>query len=199
MAIKKAFQPLHEALTELAPNTTVKAILENPTILKMMTASKGGFSGEDSFVEIEGLKVARKCAMLGAFFAHDNSDKEASFFYKNGSYMIGAEVTKANARKSCEMDREDREQELEDQMLEGTLAPKEWKEAVTTLQSETFEYHISDEDKAQLITDFDGYETEEAFKEAYTNEAVAPFSDYSDQIKALRDLAPKRETAEDEA
>jgi hypothetical protein len=64
-----------------------------------MEAKKGGFSGTDSFVTIDGNKVARICAMTGAVFAHDNTDKALSFFYKNGSYMIGAEVQKANARK----------------------------------------------------------------------------------------------------
>lgn len=190
--IKKAFTPLHEALTALAPNTTIKAILENDSIMKLMTASKGGFSGEDSFITIDGIKVARKCAMLGSYFAHDNTDKTASFFYKNGSYMIGAEVTKANARKKWEMDREDQEQALEDEMLNGEINPKEWKEAVTALQKEEFTYTIADEDKASLIADFDGYPTEEAFTEAYKEEAVPAFTDYEDEIKALRDLAPQR-------
>jgi len=200
MAIKKAFQPLHEALTALPQNTTVKAILENTAILALMTAQKGGFTGEDSFIEIDNKKVARKCAMLHAYFAHDNTDKTASFFYKNGSYMIGGEVLKANARKQWELDREQEAQELEDEMMEGNISPKEWKEQATTLNAQEFSWTITDEDKAQLIADFDGYETEEAFTEAYTAEAVPPFTDYDEQIKALRALAPKRveEPAEDE-
>ena len=91
--IKKAFIPLMTALEALTPETTVAEILTIPSILKLVTASKGGFSGEDSFVTVSSedgtlIKVARKCAMTGAYFAHDNDDKTKSFFYKNGSYMI---------------------------------------------------------------------------------------------------------------
>ena len=204
MAVKKAFQPLIEALEALAPNTTIKSILENPTILKLVTASKGGFNGEDSFISIlseDGtlMRVARKCAMTGAYFAHDNTDKAKSFFYKNGSYMIGGEVTKANARKQWDMDREDAEAELEDQMLEGEINPKEWKEKVTALKANTFEWELTEDQKTALVADFNGYETEADFLEAYNDETVPPFTDYEDTIQALRDQAPQRETAEETA
>jgi len=180
MAVKKAFQPLIEALEALAPNTTIKSILENPTILKLVTASKGGFNGEDSFITINEVRVARKCAMTGAYFAHDNTDKAKSFFYKNGSYMIGGEVTKANARKQWDMDREDAEAELEDQMLEGHINPKEWKEQVTALKANTFEWELTEDQKTALVADFNGYETEADFTEAYTNNTVPPFTDYEE-------------------
>ena len=187
--IKKAFQALHTALTALPADTTVEDILANPSITKLMEASKGGFSGVDSFVTIDGQKVARECAMLGAVFAHDNTDKDKSFFYKNGSYMIGAEIVKATARKEWEADRDARELELEEQMLEGDISPKEWKEAVTQIKAETFEWTIPEDIKAGLIETFDGYPTKEAFEEAYKAGTVAPFSDYAEETQALRDLA----------
>lgn len=195
--IKKAFQPLHKALKELTPNTTVKSILENPTIMGLMEASKGGFTGENSFVEIGGNKVARICAMTGAVFAHDNTDKEKSFFYKNGSYMIGAEIVKANARKAWEADKEAKETALEDQMLEGTLTPKEWKDEVTKLRASQFEFTLDDATKEQLIKDFDGYATKEDFIEAYENDAVPPFTDYADKVEALRDAGKPEEVEEE--
>ncbi len=184
------------ALEALDQDLTLDIVLADPAILKLVNASKGGFSGEDSFIEIAGKKVARKCAMLGAYFIHDNTDKATSFFYKNGSYMIGAEVTKANARKEWELDREDREQTLEDQMLEGEINPKEWKEQVTELQKESFDYHITDEQKDDLIETFNGYADEDSFKLAYEEESIAPFSDYKEEIQALRDQAPQREPAD---
>lgn len=196
--VKKAFLPVVAVIEALAPQTTVEALLENPLFLKVVNAAKGGFSGEDSFITIEHNKVARKCAMTGAYFAHDNNDKAKSFFYKNGSYMIGGEVTKANARKQWDMDREDEEQTLEDQMLEGGINPKEWKEAVTKLKAKEFSWSLTDEEKKQLVDDFDGYETEEAFTADYDNDAVAPFTDYEDEVKALRDLAPQRVKEETE-
>lgn len=197
--IKKAFQPLHTALEALAPNTTVKSILENRDIMKLMEASKGGFTGENSFVEIDGKKVARICAMTGAVFAHDNTNKEASFFYKNGSYMIGAEIVKANARKAWEADREAQEATLEDQMLEGEITPKEWKEAVTALKADQFEFELDEATKAQLVADFDGYATKEAFIEAYNNDAVPPFTDYADKVEALREAGKPTEEEGEEA
>ena len=183
------------ALEALTPETTVAEILTTPQFLKLVTASKGGFSGEDSFITVDGNKVARKCAMTHAYFAHDNTDKTKSFFYKNGSYMIGGEVTKANARKQWEMDREDKEQELEDQMLEGIIDPKTWKTEATLLKDLTFDWTISEDDKTQLVNDFDGYATEADFLEAYEANEVPPFTDYDDQIAELRDQAPQREEA----
>lgn len=188
-SIKKAFLPLHTALLTLAvatPKLTLAEVMDNPDILKLMEASKGGFSGENSFVEINGSKVARMCAMTGAVFAHDNTDKEASFFYKNGSYMIGAEIVKANARKSWEAQRATDEAELEDQMLEGDISPKEWKEAVTALKASTFEFELDADRKAQLVADYDGFPTKEDFITAYNDEQLAPFTDYAEVTEALR-------------
>ena len=196
---------------QLADNRTVKVamnaitlylqstgneLLEDPAFTKLLVAGKGGFNGEDSFITIDGQKVARTCAMTGAIFAHDNTDKTASFFYKNGSYMIGAEIVKANARKEWEFDREDREAELEDQMLEGEISPKDWKVALTAIQAEAFEYIIPEDTKAELIANYNGYETKEDFIEAYEADEVAPFTDYEEETEALRSLAPKRETEE---
>ena len=196
MAIKKSFETLNTALTAYDQTATVADLMADTNFTKLMEAKKGGFSGVDSFVTIGDDKVARICAMTGAVFSHDNTDKELSFFYKNGSYMIGAEVLKANSRKQWEMDREDQETELEDQMLEGDISPKEWKEATTALHATTFDYTMTDEDKAELIETFEGYPTKEAFTEAYNEGTVKPFSDFSEEIAELREQAPKRAEAE---
>lgn len=197
MAIKKAFVALHTALLALDGETTVAEVLENKDILKLMEASKGGFSGENSFVEIDGKKVARICAMTGGVFAHDNTDKEASFFYKNGSYMIGAEIVKANARKAWEADRAEQEEALETQMLDGDITPQDWKERVTKLKESTFEFELDADAKAQLISDYDGYETKEAFIEAYNAGSVPPFTDYAEVTEALRAEGKATEGDED--
>jgi len=191
--IKVAMKAVHAFLV-----STKSDLLGNADFTKLLVAGKGGFNGEDSFVSIDGNKVARICAMTGAVFAHDNTDKALSYFYKNGSYMIGAEVVKANARKLWEMDKEDRELELENDMLEGNIKPKEWKEKATLIQAEEFHFELDDETKTQLITDFGGYATKEDFITAYEADEVLPFTDFEEETKALRDLAPKREVVEDE-
>jgi len=198
MAVKKSFEAVNTALRAYAPNTTLATVLADPKFTSLMEAKKGGFSGVDSFVTINDNKVARICAMTGGVFAHDNTDKAISYFYKSGSYMIGAEVLKANARKAFDLQREDAEAELEDQMLEGVISPKEWKAKLTDLQKEVFEYHMTEDEKADLIETFAGYATKEAFTEAYNNEEVLPFSDFEDELQALRDLAPHRAEAETE-
>ena len=209
MAVKKSFQPINEALINYSQTATVADLMADSTFTRLMEAKKGGFSGVDSFVTIDGEKVARVCAMTGAVFAHDNSDKNLSFFYKNGSYMIGAEVVKANARKAWELDKETEEAELENDMLEGNILPKEWKEAKTALDKKEFEFDLDEETKSDLIASFGGIivldendqPDHEASKAEWTaqRDELAPFSDYSEEIKALRDLAPKREEDEAEA
>ncbi len=185
------------ALSALAPQTTLKSILENKTILALMTAKKGGFTGEDSFIHINNQKVARTCAMTGAIFTHDNTDKSRSFFYKNGSYMIGAEIVKANARKEWDANREAELQTLEDQMMEGEINPKEWKEQATEIKNESFEFALTPEQKADLIDTFDGYTTKEDYIEAVEAGTLRPFTDYSTEIQALRD-ANKADDPEEE-
>ena len=189
--VKVAMKAVHAYLVSIKSD-----LLQTAEFTKLLVAGKGGFNGEDSFVTIDGNKVARVCAMTGAVFAHDNTDKALSYFYKNGSYMIGAEVVKANARKSWEMDREDRELELEDDMLEGVIKPKEWKEKATLIQAEEFHFELDDQTKQNLIADFGGYATKEDFIEAYNADEVLPFTDFEEETKALRDLAPKREVDE---
>ena len=164
-------------------------VLEDPKVMKLLEAGKGGFNGEDSFVTINDSKVARICAMTGAVFAHDNTDKDVSFFYKNGSYCIPAEVIKATARKEFEANRTAQLQVLEDQMMEGDLTPLEWKEAKTELDKEVFEYTMDEDTKADIISTYNGYETKEAFTEAFNADEVRPFSDYAEEIEALRNPA----------
>ncbi len=173
-------------------------ILNDKAFTKLLVAAKGGFSGEDSFITINDQKVARQCAMTGAYFAHNNEDKSVSYFYKNGSYMIGAEVVKANARKVWEIDREERELALEDDMLEAVITPKEWKEKANLIKAEQFDFELDEATKADLITDFNGYTTKELFIEAYEADEVAPFSDYHEETEALRALAPKKPTKAEE-
>lgn len=183
MAIKKALQPTHEYLQTLAPQTTLATVLADPKFIKLIEAGKGGFNGENSFVEVEGEKVARICAMTGLVYPHSNTDKEYSYFYKNGSYMIGAEVIKANARKEWEDEKATRLQELEDDMMNGTISPKEWKESVTTINEEEFDFTISDDDKQRLQETFGGYAT----KEDYVHNELPLFTEFADEVKALRE------------
>lgn len=171
-------------------------VLEDAQVMKQLEAGKGGFNGEDSFVTIDGNKVGRICAMTGGVFAHDNTDKEASYFYKNGSYVIPAEVMKASARKAFDADKAVSLQALEDQMLEGDITPAEWKEAKVALDSEVFEYHMDDATKAEIIETYEGYPSKEAFTEAYNAGEVRPFSDFADEIEALRNPVTEAEDAE---
>jgi len=180
-AIKKAFEAVHAHLAENHPT-----VLEDSTLVKLMTAKTGGFSGEDSFVTVDGNKVARICALTGAVFAHDNTDKEVSYFYKNGSYAIPAEVIKAQAKKAFDTDKLQALDLLEEDMLEGNLTPQEWKEAKTAEDAKTFEFTISDEDKQMVIDTFDGYPSKEAFLEDYNAGNVRPFSDFADDMDAIR-------------
>jgi len=173
-------------------------VLNDPKVLDALGAKAGGFGGEDSYVTINDQKVARVCAMTGAVFAHDNTDKAVSFFYKNGSYMIGAEIVKANSRKAWEIDKEARELTLENQMLDGDINPREWKDQTSAINAEEFEFHLDEDTKAELVADFNGYETKEAFTEAFNAEEVPSFTDYEEATKALRALAPTRPTVEDE-
>ena len=196
--IKKSFTEVHAYLTA-NPDITAKELLDTPSFTDLMEAKKGGFSGVDSFVTIKDQKVARICAMTGAVFAHDNTDKEASFFYKNGSYMIGAEVIKSNARKEYDIDLEASLLSLEDDMLNGTITPKEWKEQTTALNADVFEFSLDDDTKQSLIADFEGYATKEEFITAYNDQAVRPFSDFADEIAELRALAPQKPTEDEEA
>jgi len=196
--IKKAMQPLHELLVSLPQNTTLASVLANDKVIKLMEAGKGGFNGENSFVEVDGKRVGRICAMTGAVFAHDNTDKTASYFYKNGSYMIGAEIIKANARKAWEADRAKREDALEEQMLEGEISPKEWKEQGTAIKGEEFTFALDDDTKQELIDTFGGYPTKEAFTDAFVNGDVLPFTDFADEVEALRNPNATTEDAEGE-
>ena len=187
MAIKKSFIAIAEAL-QAFPEAF-------EAVAPLMEAKKGGFSGEDMFITINDAKVARICAMTGAVFAHDNSDKTKSFFYKNGSYMIGAEVLKANSRKGWELQKEQAESDLEAQMLDGEITPQEWKEQKTALDNDEFAFTLTDEEKQDLVDTFEGFNTKDAFIEAYNANTVKPFTDFEEEIKALRELAPKREEA----
>ncbi len=194
MAEKKPAVLLEDGRTVKVAMTAVYAfllaqdseLLAQPDFTKLLVASKGGFSGVDSFVTVDGVKVGRVCAMTGAVFAHDNTDKALSFFYKNGSYMIGAEIVKANARKEWTAINDSELAKLEADMLDGTIAPLDWKEQVTAVKAKEFHFELDEDTKAKLISDFDGYESKEAFTEAYNAGEVPVIADYSDILEALR-------------
>ena len=179
--VKVAMVAVYSFLTSIGSD-----LLDNVDFTKLLVASKGGFSGVDSFVTIDGVKVGRVCAMTGAVFAHDNTDKALSFFYKNGSYMIGAEIVKANARKVWEADNEAQLLALEADMLEGVINPRDWKEAKDKVEAESFEFILDDDTKAELIVNFDGYTDKDAFTEAFNAGEVPPITDYADALAELR-------------
>jgi len=83
-------------------------------------------------------------------------------------------------------------------MLEGVITPKEWKEQDTAIKSEEFTFELDETVKADLIADFGGYATKEDFITAYNADEVLPFTEFDEEVKALRALAPQRPTVEDE-
>jgi len=194
MAILKSMEALVAHLNTLKETTTVADLKASTAFLALVTAKRGGGggTGEDQFVTINDVKVARICALTHGIYPHDNSNKDLSFFYKNGSYSIGAEVLKANARKQWEFNREDELQVIEDEMMNGDINPKEWKEKATAINSNEFNYIMSEDDIAELKETFNAYDTKEDFITAYEADDITPFSDYADEITALRALAPKR-------
>ena len=209
MAVKKSFNEINTALRNYPEDTTVAQLLADQAFTNLMEAKKGGFTGVDSYIDnAEGIHIARICAMTHAVYAHDNSDKTKSFFYKNGSYMIGAEVVKANARKEWELNKEQAEADLEEEMLEGTISPKEWKEQRTALQKEEFSFTLDPTVKQTLIDTFDGTivldadgnpDAEASKAEWLANQdSHKPFSDYAEEIAELRAEAPQREETEED-
>jgi len=189
MAIKKAFTAIHTALST-NPTATAQELLDTPSFMALMEASKGGFSGEDPFVTVDNQKVARICSATKAVFTIDNSDKDRSFFYKGGSQIIPAEVLKANAHKAHNIAQDAKAQELEDKMLDGAITPQEWKEQNQALNEEKFTHELTAEQIADLIETFGGYETKEAY---IADEDPELFSSYTDEIEAIRAEAPEKQ------
>jgi len=194
--IKKALQPTHAFLTAQDKDTTVEELLNSTKFMKLLEAGKGGFNGENSFVEHDGVKVARICAMTQLVYPHSNDNKDYSYFYKNGSYMIGAEVIKANKRKEWEDTKTERLQELEDKMMGGAITPQEWKEKNNLIQEEEFDFTLDDEDRQRLADTFGGFAT----KEDYVHGELPLFTDFAEEVKALRDeyVKPTEEEEDEE-
>ena len=71
-------------------------------------------------------------------------------------------------------------------MLNGEIAPTEWKAQGDVIGTETFEFELDADTKATLIADYNGYATKEDFIEAYEADDVAPFTDYAEITEALR-------------
>jgi len=188
MAIKKALVNLVNYLTTPDTQTlTVAELTQTQSFIDLVTANKGGFSGVDSYTTIDGVKVGRTCALTHKVYPFNDGDKEVSYFYKGGSYLIGAEILKSNARKEWEDTKQANLQELEDEMMESNITPKEWKDKVTAVNAESFEFNLGEDRQAELTTAFNGYDTKELFIEAYNNSELIPFSDYAEQVQALRD------------
>ena len=173
-------------LTACNDEVTAVSLTTNPAFLKLVEAGKGGFTGVSSFIEVDGNKVGRVCAMTGAVYPFNNDDREESFYYKNGSYVIGGEILKANQMKEFDDAKEAKLADLEDQMLEGIMNPKEWKEQVTAIKETSFEFTLSDDRKQELITAYDGYADRESFLTAYNAGSLPRFADYTEVTDALR-------------
>ena len=186
MAIKKSMEAVVAFLTACNDEVTAVSLTTNPAFLKLVEAGKGGFTGVSSFIEVDGNKVGRVCAMTGAVYPFNNDDREESFYYKNGSYVIGGEILKANQMKEFDDAKEAKLADLEDQMLEGIMNSKEWKEQVTAIKATSFEFHLSDDRKQELITAYDGYADRESFLTAYNAGSLPRFVDYTEVTDALR-------------
>lgn len=201
MALKKSM----EALVAYLSNTglaqkQVGTIVKSAEFLALVTAQRGGGNPEDNWLTIEGSKVGRVCAMLGTWYAHSNTDKAVSNFYRNGSYHIVIEKLKnlkARAHKEAQQGVLD---QLENDMVEGVISPKEWKTAKDEA-IKPFLFSISEEAKAHLTELTGGYATKEALAEAMSNEEVnTDFTSTEDTVNAYlaeveADLFPKVEEA----
>lgn len=184
--IKVSFKPLVEALEAMGTSTVAEA-LSSQSILDIITAKAGGGGGvETSFVEVNNQKVGRQCAITKAYFPHNNTDKDVSFFYVNGSYCIPAEIMKATARKTWEAGQEAKLTKLENKMLDGKISPQDWKAEVTTIKAESFEFVMDEAQKEEINVTFGGYPTKEELATAYAEGSIIPFSAFAEEIKALR-------------
>ncbi len=153
MKIKKAYEPLHELLLGLEAETTVADLLASEQYANIVAHHTGRHKADksDNWLTVDGKDVARKCAMLGAWYIHDNTDKEASHFYRNGSYHIGVEKLKNAHAKEFARSQAERLAALEDDMLEGNITPREWREQKNRITAEAAVFNMTKKQKAELI------------------------------------------------
>ena len=150
-------------------NKQIGTIIKDSGFIALLTAQRGGGSSEENWLEVGGVKVGRACAILGSFFPHDNEDKEASHFYKNGSYHIVVEKLKNLKVKAHKAGQAKQLEKLEDDMMNEVITPKEWKAKKDLVLGE-FKFEISADTKDYLVKLTKGYETKEALTEAIADE-----------------------------
>ncbi len=203
--VKVALEGVHGFIANAAnADATVGSLLANPTFINLLVAQRGGGqSSEENWLEVAGVKVGRVCSVLGTYFSHDNENKEASNFYRNGSYHIVIERLKNLKSRHHKATIAIALQTLEDDMMDGVITPKEWKAKKDEALTE-FKFEISDDTKQYLINLTQGYETKEALAKAMADEATntdyseieADVDSYLDKVEA--DMFPKEEETEEE-
>ena len=160
----------------------VAEVVALPEFTALVEAKRGGGSPtEDNWLVINGTKVGRVCAVLGKFYLHVNEDKEVSHFYRNGSYHIVVEKLKNLKAKAHKLEQEKELARLEEEMLEGVITPKEWKQAKDEALK-PFEFSISDDLKEYLASLTKGYDTKEDLAEAIEQDTAVKFKDIEDDV-----------------
>ena len=168
--VKVALEGVYNFLSnEAITNKQVGTILKDPSFVALLVAQRGGGTSEENWLTVDGQKVGRACAILEAFYPHNNEDKTVSHFYKNGSYHIVVEKLKNLKVKAHKQEQAKELARLEDEMMEGIITPKEWKAQKDEVLSE-FKFEISADTKEYLVKLTHGYESKEALAEAMADE-----------------------------
>jgi len=147
----------------------VKTVIASLGFLDLVEAKRGGGSSDENWLTVGEVKVGRACAMLEAFYPHNNDDKAVSHFYKNGSYHIVVEKLKNLKVKAHKATQALELATLEDKMMEGEITPKEWKAQKDEVLKE-FKFELSAETKEYLVKLTKGYESKEALATAIADE-----------------------------
>lgn len=179
--VKVALEGVHAFIVNKAnAKLTVAQLLETSAFTELLIAQRGGGSSDENWLQVNDIKVGRSCAMLGAFYPHNNDDKAISHFYKNGSYHIVVEKLKNLKVKAHKAEQATELARLEDSMMEGVITPKEWKTQKDEALKE-FKFELSAETKTYLTTLTKGYVSKEALQLAMADEAVnTDFADIED-------------------
>jgi len=200
--VKVALEPIYEFISDKAnAKLTVASLLSTATFVALLTAQRGGGSSDENWLTVNDVKVGRSCAILGAFYPHNNDDKAVSHFYKNGSYHIVVEKLKNLKVKAHKAEQARELAKLEDDMMEGIITPKEWKAQKDAVLSE-FKFEISDETKDYLVKLTKGYATKEELATAIADESVnTDFTEIEDDVNKYlatveAELFPTVETKE---
>jgi len=191
MTVKKTMVALVAYLT--ANDTQIVGeLLNDPAFISLVEAKRGGAVSDDNWLIVEDQRVGRKCAMLHAWYPYDNTSKEVSHFYKNGSYHIVIEKLKNLSLKAHKTEQLIALTQLEDDMMEGKITPKEWKQAKDNVLVE-HTFTISDELRTYLVELTGGKATKEELAES-----MSSFIDISEAVDAYlkeaeAELFPKDE------